>query len=118
MEKAEFVRKAPGYYVAGVRAPGRRPTLVSAAGSNLDLTAPMDHVRHPNIGSGGAAQCANDVANLAALSTVRCNAARRARSAVIASLAHVCETATSVSVEVRVRLRCVKTCPRAAPSSH
>jgi hypothetical protein len=36
-------------------------------------------------------------------STVRCHAARRERSAAIASLAHVCETTTSVSAEVRVR---------------
>jgi hypothetical protein len=64
----------------------------------------MDHVRFgPNIGSDGAARFANDVAKLAAFSTVRCHAARRARSAAIASLAHVCETTTSVSVEVSVR---------------
>jgi hypothetical protein len=65
----------------------------------------MDHVRFgPNIGSGGAAQCANDVAKLVPFSMVRCHAARRACSAAIASLAHVCETTTSVSVEVRVHV--------------
>jgi hypothetical protein len=62
----------------------------------------------PNIGSGGAAQYANDVGTLAALSMVRRHTARRRCSAAINSLARVCEITTSIPAEVRVHLSCVR----------
>jgi hypothetical protein len=71
-------------------------------GSNCDLPTQMDHVRFgPNIGSGGAARCANDVVKFSLFSRVCRHTARRACSAASASRANVCEITASISAALR-----------------